>query len=111
MEQKINVTVFGGDIPIFTGGWGPAARAGCGPRSAKEEFDAFANDVKAKYGDKVTVEFVDLLKDNLDAYPQVKEIMGRFNPPLTVINGEPRFHGGLSVDMISQVIEEINKKQ
>lgn len=67
--------------------------------------------MEAKYGDKVTLGFVDILKDNLDEYPQVKEIMGRFNPPLTVINGEPRFHGGLSVEMISEVIDEINNKQ
>lgn len=111
MDKKISVIIFGGDVPIFTGGWGPSRGASCGPQSAKEDFDSFASDVEAKYGDKVALKFVDILKDSLDEYPQVKEIMGRFNPPLTVINGEPRFHGGLSVDMISEVIDEINNKQ
>ncbi|MEG6616137.1 hypothetical protein V6C27_06805 [Peptococcaceae bacterium 1198_IL3148] len=63
------------------------------------------------YGDTVTLSYVDIMNDSLDEYPQVQEIMGRFTPPLTVINGEPRFHGGLSVQMISEYIDEMKNKQ
>ncbi|MTI80135.1 MAG: hypothetical protein FH758_04495 [Firmicutes bacterium] len=55
----------------------------------------------------MSVGFIDLMKDDLEPYPEVKKIMGRFNPPLVVINNEPRFHGGLSFEMISEAVNEI----
>lgn len=67
--------------------------------------------MQTKYGAEVSVGFVDLLKDDLAPYPEVKKIMGRFNPPLVVINGEPRFHGGLSLDVITQAVEEIKNNK
>jgi hypothetical protein len=51
------------------------------------------------------------MNDNLDKFPQVQQIMGRFTPPLTVINGEPRFHGGLSVQMIVEAIDEMKNSK
>lgn len=111
MSEKVSVMVFGGDIPVFSGGWGPSRGAGCGSqRSAREDFEEFASQLTQKYGDNVSVGFVDLLKDDLTPYPEVKKLMGRFNPPLVVINNEPRFHGGLSVQTISEAIDEILKK-
>ncbi len=54
---------------------------------------------------------MDLMKDDLSPYPEVKKLMGRFHPPLIVIDGEPRFHGGLSVEMISEAVDEIKNSK
>ncbi|MBM7854273.1 hypothetical protein JOC37_000646 [Desulfohalotomaculum tongense] len=67
--------------------------------------------MKAKYGDAVSIGFVDLMQDDLSPYPEVKKLVGRFNPPLVVINDEPRFHGGLSVEMISEAVDEIRNQK
>ena len=111
MDEKVSIMVFGGDVPAFSGGWGPSPGAGCGSqRSAREDFEEFASQLADKYGEEVSVGFVDLLNDDLTPYPEVKKLMGRFNPPLIVINNEPRFHGGLSVQTISEVIDELLKQ-
>ncbi|MBO8137188.1 MAG: hypothetical protein H0Z40_03505 [Desulfotomaculum sp.] len=67
--------------------------------------------MEAKYQDLISVKFVDLINDDLGPYPEVKKLVGRFNPPLVVINNEPRFHGGLSVDVISKAVDEIINQQ
>ncbi len=67
--------------------------------------------MKQKYGEDVVLGYVDLMKDDMTKYPDVQNIMGRFTPPLVVINGEPRFHGGLSVEMISEVVDEIREEK
>lgn len=111
MSEKISIVVFSGEVPVMSGGWGVQPGAGCGSTNPKADFEDFAKDVKDKYGEDVTLEYVDIMNDSLENYPQVKEIMGRFNPPLTVINGEPRFHGGLSVQMISEAIDEMKNSK
>ncbi|WP_031515527.1 hypothetical protein [Desulfofalx alkaliphila] len=67
--------------------------------------------MQTKYGEGISVGFVDLMKDDLSPYPEVKKLMGRFHPPLIVIDGEPRFHGGLSVEMISEAVDEIKNSK
>lgn len=62
------------------------------------------------YGDDISLEYVDLIKDDLTKYPDIQKIMGRFTPPLIVINGEPRFHGGLSSEMVAEAVNEIKKQ-
>ena len=112
MSEKVSVMIFGGDIPTFTGGWGPSPGASCGSgKNAKEDFDEFASQMEDKYGQEVSVGFVDLLKDDLSPYPEVQKLGGRFNPPLVVINKEPRFHGGLSLKTISEAVDEIKNQK
>lgn len=71
----------------------------------KDEAEDLIRDFKEKYGDRVVVAFIDVTTKEFDNYPQIKEIMGKVRLPLTVINGTPRFHGGLAVDMIKDTVE------
>ena len=71
----------------------------------KDEAEDLIRDFKEKYGDRVVVEFIDVTTKEFDSHPQIKEIMGKVRLPLTVINGTPRFHGGLAVDMIKDTVE------
>ena len=104
--------IFGGDVPTFTGGWGPSPGASCGsPKDPKAEFDDFSDQMEEKYGQDVETGFIDLMKDDLSPYPEVQKLMGRFNPPLVVINKEPRFHGGLSLNTISEAVDEIKNQK
>jgi hypothetical protein len=40
----------------------------------------------------------------MNDYPDIQAMLNRVRLPLTVINGEPTFHGGLSADKISGAI-------
>ena len=71
----------------------------------KDEAEDLIRDFKEKYGDRVVVEFIDVTTKEFDNYPRVKEIMSKVRLPLTVINGTPRFHGGLAVNMITDSVE------
>lgn len=77
----------------------------------KDEAEELGRDLKEKYGEKVDFVFVDISTDEIDGYPKVKEILNKVRLPLTVINGEPRFHGGLAPDRISEVIDGILGRQ
>lgn len=63
--------------------------------------------LKEKYGDKVEVSFVDVSTEEINNYPKIMQILNRVRLPLTVINGEPRFHGGLASDVISDAVDGI----
>lgn len=71
----------------------------------KDEAEDLIRDFKEKYGERVVVEFIDVTTKEFDNYPRVKEIMSKVRLPLTVINGTPRFHGGLSLNMITDSVE------
>ena len=61
--------------------------------------------MKERFGDKVEVKFVDVTSEELQDYPEIKEILDKVRLPLTVINGKPKFHGGLAPDMIADAVE------
>jgi len=70
-----------------------------------------ANEVRTylaeKYGNAVQFSYVDVQGKDMKKYPGIAKILGKANLPLTVINGEPRFHGSLSGDMIEEAIGEL----
>ncbi|KJS14782.1 MAG: hypothetical protein VR69_15995 [Peptococcaceae bacterium BRH_c4b] len=71
----------------------------------KDDAEELGLALKDKYGAAIEVAFVDVATEELKNYPKVAEILQRVRLPLTVINGEPRFHGGLSSEMISDVVD------
>lgn len=71
----------------------------------KDEAEELGQAFKEKYGDKVEVNFVDVSTDQINNYPKIMEILNRVRLPLTVINGEPRFHGGLATDVIGDAVD------
>lgn len=67
--------------------------------------------LKGSFGDEVDVKFVDVSTDALKEYPKIESILPRVRLPLTVINEEPRFHGGISADVISDALRDMAKGQ
>jgi hypothetical protein len=71
----------------------------------KDDAEDLGVTLKEKFGDKVAVTFIDVISDEFENYPDIKEILDKVRLPLTVINGKPRFHGGLAPDMITDAVE------
>ncbi|MFZ5611042.1 MAG: hypothetical protein ACOY3U_02435 [Bacillota bacterium] len=71
----------------------------------KDEAGEIGAGLKERFGDKVAVKFVDVTSDELQNYPEIKEILDKVRLPLTVINGKPKFHGGLAFNMIADAVE------
>jgi len=76
----------------------------------KDEALELGKQLKEKYGDKVEFVFVDTSSDKIKDYPNIKKILNKVKLPLTVFNGDPRFHGGLSPEAINQTIDDLLNK-
>lgn len=101
MSEKIKVEIFGiKDQPLSCGcGCGES----CGPTKtmglAYEEFVDFLKNSNIK--DNVETQFIDVLMDNLNDHESViKAMQSGFTLPLTAIDGELKFYGGISNEMI-----------
>lgn len=67
-----------------------------------------AEDLKEAFGNNVEVKYVDVDQVGLDNYPSMTRVLQMGYPyPVTIINGEPRFAGGIMVAEIKQSIQEI----
>ncbi len=65
------------------------------------------DELKQVYGDKVEVKYVDVDQVGLDNYPVMKQVLQMGYPyPVTLINGQPKFAGGIMTTEVKQLIEE-----
>lgn len=116
MSSKIVIEVFGiRDQSAGGGGCGGgcSCSGGCGPAPTMGEMyqDLVEFMEKSEVKDEVTLQFVDVLADNLDEHVAVKKALDTgIGLPLTAINGEPRFYGGLSTWQVFSEIKEILQK-
>lgn len=68
-------------------------------------------DLKQAYGDKVEVKYVDVDKEGLGNYPTMQQVLQMGYPfPITLINGAPKFAGGIMTNEIKQVIDDTIKE-
>ncbi|MDD3269112.1 MAG: hypothetical protein PHX14_07300 [Syntrophomonadaceae bacterium] len=66
--------------------------------------------LKKAYGDKVEVKYVDADKEGLGNYAIIDRVLQMGYPyPITLINGEPKFAGGIMESEIKTNIDEILK--
>ncbi len=64
--------------------------------------------MEEKFGNKVEVKYVDLDIVGMDDYPIMDKVMQMGYPfPITLINGEPRFAGGLMDTEVETAIQSI----
>lgn len=77
----------------------------------KQEAEELGTALKNDFGDDVNVKFVDVSTDELNQYPNIANILPRVRLPLTVINNEPRFHGGISAEVITNALKEMQNKE
>lgn len=73
----------------------------------REEAEELKDALVENFGDVIKFRYIDVHSEELKEYPQVVKILDKVRLPLTVINGEPRFHGGFSYPMISEAIRKI----
>jgi len=74
----------------------------------EEQAQDLKNHLKEKFGNAVQFSYVDVQSKEMKKYPGVIKMLGMVRLPLTMINNEPRFHGGLSVSSIEDAIGELS---
>jgi hypothetical protein len=87
--------------------------SGCTPSDVKAEFDAMKNKMVEQFGaETLEIDYIDTEGLTLVQYPEVEKVANAGYPfPITVVNGKPRWAGGMPTDSISQIIVEvINQK-
>jgi len=81
----------------------------CGSATDWEaETQKLAGELGASFGDKVEVKYIDVDKVGLDKYPVLGRVLQMGYPyPITLINGQPKFAGGILGDDIKASIKEV----
>jgi disulfide oxidoreductase YuzD len=68
-------------------------------------------EINKLYGDKVEVKYVDIDQVGTDKYPVMKQVLQMGYPyPVTLINGQPKFAGGIMVNEVKEFIAETLKE-
>jgi len=62
------------------------------------------------FGEAIRYTYVDVLSSEMDSYPEITKILNRVKLPLIVLNGQPRFHGGISTGMITDAVSDLVKE-
>lgn len=112
-EDGIVVEVFDGVTPA--GGCG--CSSGCGPENScgptvEESTAELERQLREIYGDTVTVKFVDTRKTGFRDYPLVERAVRiGYGFPIVSVNGQPRFAGGVDLEQICEVINEITEQE
>jgi len=109
--KEVSVAIFGTDAPM------PAGCCCCEPspedtccgsaKTMQEEAENLKEFLVEKFGNAIQFNYVDVQSDEMNNYPDISAILDRVRLPLTVINGEPRFHGGFSNAMISEAVSDL----
>lgn len=68
------------------------------------------DELKKAYGDQVEVKYVDVDQVGLANYPMMNQVLQMGYPyPVTLIDGQPKFAGGIMSAEVKQLIEETLK--
>lgn len=108
MEEKIKVIVFG--IKDQSTGGDCNCSGGCGPvKTMGEAYEEFVNYLyNTKLRNHIDIEFIDILMDNMDEHDSVLDAMNKgYGLPLTTINGNIKFYGGISNKMIFNSLRKL----
>ncbi|MCG9967652.1 hypothetical protein L9W92_06240 [Pelotomaculum terephthalicicum JT] len=60
----------------------------------QEEAEDLKEFLVQNFVEAIQYAYVDVQSKEIENYPDIIKILDRVKLPLTVINGEPRFHGG-----------------
>lgn len=107
MNNKYKIEVFG--IRNQATGGGCSCSGGCGPTITMGELyhEVEASLKTSPVKDQIDMKFIDVFHDELDEYKYVIEAMNKgFGLPLTSVNGELKFFGGMSAEMILDLVEK-----
>ena len=73
----------------------------------EDEVKDLKNSLKGKLGKVVKLTYVDVESDEMKNYPNIPLILSNIRLPLIVLNGEPRFYGGISGEMVENAVRKI----
>lgn len=109
--SKVLIEILQGTAPISSSCScsGCPSAASCGPTiDYKKETEELAKKLDGKFGDKVEVKYVDIDETGLEQYPVMNKVLQMGYPfPITLINGDPRFAGGIMDTEIENSIQAI----
>lgn len=111
-ENKVILVEVLQGTQVATGGWNCSSdcssAASCGTTTDYAELATQMKDELIKvYGDKIEVKYVDVDKEGLANYPVMNQVLQMGYPyPITLIDGQPKFAGGIMTTEIKELIEE-----
>ena len=73
----------------------------------EEEAKGLKTFLKGKFGNVVKLTYVDVASNEMKNYPEIPSVLNNIQLPLIVLNGEPRFYGGISAKMVEKAVSEI----
>ena len=81
----------------------------CGSEVDNEQLTQdLAQKLKVSFGEKVEVKYINIDEVGINSYPNINRVLQMGYPyPITQINGEPRFAGGIMNNEIQSVVAEI----
>lgn len=114
-EHQVLIEIFGTSMPAGGCACGSGLGSCCGlddgegatAASQEEQAADLGERLSRYYGDRVVVEYVDVFSQDMAQHRAALEALVSDNVPLPLIsvNGEPRFAGGISLEMISDDLE------
>jgi len=114
-DNKVLIEVLQGTMSMG-GGWSCtsdcASAASCGTTiDYSDQTAQLKEELTKTYGDKVEVKYVDVDKEGLTNYPVMNQVLMMGYPfPITLVNGDPKFAGGIMTAEVKQLIDETLKK-
>ena len=113
--EKISVEIFGikGRVPEESGCDG-CDGGGCGDVPTMDEEASALEVFFAEEGleEKVDVKFIDIVTEDHEMIPDVKEFMeDGYTLPLVAVGGAMRFYGGIAPNQILREINNIEKEK
>jgi len=110
-KQSILIEILNG-TSTSGGGCSSCASAGCCGTTPEAEMseitDRLSEELRGSFGDRVEVKLINADEIGLSQYPLVSRVLQMGYPyPITLINGEPKFAGGIMTADIITSIEEL----
>ncbi|MHB8130532.1 MAG: hypothetical protein ACYDEX_16195 [Mobilitalea sp.] len=109
MSEEITIDVFG--IRNQAVGCNCNGKS-CSSKTMDEMYHEFYTYLTKTMNTKqLKIQFIDILMDDMDVYSYVIDAMNQgYGLPLTAINGEIKFYGGISNKMIVNSLRELNRR-
>jgi len=76
----------------------------------KEAAENLGNSLLQKFGEAVKFAYVDVKSEEMKNHPNIAAILSKVNLPLIVIDGKPRFHGGITLSRVEKLVDELLAK-
>ena len=110
MSGEIAIDVFG--IRNQAVGCGCSGKS-CSTKTMDEMYREFYTYMtKTMNTNQFKIRFIDILMDDMDDYHYVIDAMNQgYGLPLTAINGEIKFYGGISNRMIANSLRRLNQRR